>query len=69
MIQELMDLFLDEVLIEELDGRKGVKDGADFIQYPYPSQAGQYLLSAPNNVETISLSGKGFIGYYTGKSI
>jgi hypothetical protein len=46
MIQELMDLFLDEVLIEELDGRKGVKDGADFIQYPYPSQAGQYLLSA-----------------------
>jgi hypothetical protein len=29
-----------------MDG-KGVKDGADFIQYPYPSQAGQYLLSAP----------------------
>jgi hypothetical protein len=55
-----------EVVIEELNGPGGVKDGADFIQYPYPSQAGQYILSAPNNVETISLSGLGFIGYYTG---
>jgi Leucine-rich repeat (LRR) protein len=55
-----------EVVIEELNGPGGVKDGADYIQYPYPNQVGQYLLSAPNNVETISLSGLGFIGYYTG---
>jgi hypothetical protein len=59
-------VFGREVLIEELNGTGGVQDGRDFIQYPYPDQVGQYTLSAPNNVETISLSGLGFIGYYTG---
>ncbi|PKH67415.1 glucan endo-1,3-beta-D-glucosidase [Flavobacterium sp. ALD4] len=59
-------VFGREVLIEELNGPGGIKVGQDFIQYPYPDQAGQYILSAPNNVETISLSGLGFIGYYVG---
>jgi hypothetical protein len=59
-------VFGREVLIEELNGPGGVKDGADYIQYPFPDQVGTYILSAPNNVETISLSGLGFIGYYIG---
>lgn len=53
-------------LIEELNGSGGVADGADIIQYPYADYSEQYTLSAPNGVETISLSGLGFIGYYTG---
>ncbi len=53
-------------LIEELNGPGGVADGADIIQYPYASYTGQYSISAPNNVETITLSGLGFIGYYVG---
>ncbi len=53
-------------LIEELNGSGGVADGADIIQYPFADYSGQFMLSAPNGVETMSLSGIGFIGYYTG---
>jgi hypothetical protein len=55
-------------LIEELSGSGGVADGADIIQYAYADYSGQYTLSAPNSVETMSLSGLGFIGYYIGGS-
>jgi hypothetical protein len=59
-------VFGRKVLIEELNGKGGVADGDDIIQYPFTNNAGQYTLTAPNGVETITLSGKGFIGYYTG---
>jgi hypothetical protein len=54
-------------VIEELNGPGGVKDeNDDFISYPYASYVGQYILTAPNDVEMIKVSGLGFIGYYTG---
>lgn len=53
-------------LIEQLNGPGGVADGADITKYPYATYTKQYTLSAPNGVETITLSGLGFIGYYTG---
>ncbi len=59
-------VFGRKVLIEELNGPGGVADGADILQYPYASYSGQYILTAPNSVETITLTGLGFIGYYIG---
>lgn len=59
-------VFGRKVLIEQLNGPGGVADGDDIIQYPFTNNAGQYTLTAPSGVETISLSGKGFIGYYIG---
>lgn len=59
-------VFGRKVLIEQLNGPGGVADGDDIIQYPYTNKTGQYILTAPSGVETMSLSGTGFIGYYTG---
>jgi hypothetical protein len=59
-------VFGRKIVIEELNGPGGTADGADILQYPYSSYSGQYILTAPNGVETISLTGLGFIGYYTG---
>ena len=44
----------------------GTVDGADILNYVYPDYTGSYTLTAPGGIETISLSGNGFIGYYTG---
>ena len=44
----------------------GTLDGADFLNYVYADYTGSYSLTAPAGVETINLSGKSFIGYYTG---
>lgn len=60
------NVFGRKTLIEQLNGPGGIADGDDVIQYPFASYSGQYILTAPNGVETITLSGKGFIGYYTG---
>ncbi len=59
-------VFGRKVLIEQLNGPGGVAVGDDIIQYPYTNNTGLYTITAPNKVETISLSGKGFIGYYIG---
>lgn len=59
-------VFGRKTLIEELNGPGGISDGDDIIQYPFTNNAGQYTLTAPSGVETITLSGKGFIGYYIG---
>jgi len=61
-------VFGRKVLIEQLNGPGGVADGDDIVQYPFASYSGQYTLSAPNGVETLTLSGNSFIGYYTGGS-
>ncbi|WP_310559500.1 glucan endo-1,3-beta-D-glucosidase [Flavobacterium sp.] len=61
-------VFGRKVLIEQLNGPGGTADGDDILQYPLATNSGKYTLSAPNGVETITLSGKGFIGYYTGGS-
>ena len=53
-------------LIEELNGPGGTANGDDIEMYPYASYTGIWSLSAPAGIETISLSGLGFMGYYIG---
>ncbi len=59
-------VFGRKVLIEQLNGVGGTADENDILHYPYATYSGQYILIAPNDVETISISGLGFIGYYIG---
>lgn len=53
-------------LIQELGGSGGEAEGADIINYSFDDYQATWSLSAPNGQETISLSGIGFFGYYTG---
>lgn len=46
----------------------GTVDGADVLNFAYADYTESFTLTAPGGVETISLSGIGFIGYYTGGS-
>ncbi|MBJ7881110.1 glycoside hydrolase family 16 protein [Gelidibacter salicanalis] len=55
-------------LIDELNGPGGTADGDDIFNYPYNDYTNNYQISAPGGAETITLSGTGFIGYYTGGS-
>ena len=59
-------VFGREVLIDELGSTGGTQDGADILNLPLDDYSGLWTLSAPGGVETISLSGTGFIGYYIG---
>ncbi len=60
-------VFGREVLIAEIGGPgDGTQDGADILNYTYPSYTAQWTLTAPGGVETLTLSGTGFIGYYIG---
>lgn len=54
-------------LINELGGTgSGTVNNADVENYPYEDFDVTWQLIAPGGNETISLSGVGFIGYYTG---
>ena len=56
-------------LIDELNGSgAGTADGADILNYPYNDYSETWQISAPGGVETITLGGIGFIGYYVGGS-
>jgi hypothetical protein len=44
----------------------GTVNGADIENYAFGDYAENMTLTAPGGVETISLTGTGFIGYYTG---
>jgi len=59
-------VFGREVLIDELGGSGGIVNGADIEQYVFGSYDANYSLTAPGAVETINLSGLGFVGYYAG---
>jgi hypothetical protein len=59
-------VFGREILIDELGGSGGTQDGADILNYILSDYQEQHALSAPGGVETISLTGLGFIGYYVG---
>lgn len=62
-------VFGREVLINELNGPgAGEADGADVINYPYSDYSEQWFLTAPGGVETLNLTGIGFLGYYIGGS-
>jgi len=54
--------------IEDLGGSGGTPNGADLENLPYNDFNETWALIAPGGVETITLSGNGFIGYYTGGS-
>lgn len=53
-------------LIDELGSHNEPANGADIENYPYNDYSENWVLIAPGGVETISLSGLAFIGYYTG---
>jgi hypothetical protein len=60
-------VFGREVLIDELGGvGAGVANGADIENYPYSDYTAQWFLTGPGGVETINLTGIGFLGYYIG---
>lgn len=60
-------VFGRENLINELSGiGGGTQNGADILNYPLNDYSENWGLIAPAGVETITLTGKGFIGYYTG---
>ncbi|WP_400074925.1 glucan endo-1,3-beta-D-glucosidase [Winogradskyella sp. R77965] len=60
-------VFGREVLINELNGSgEGTANGADIENYPYSDYTAQWFLTAPGDVETLSLTGIGFLGYYIG---
>lgn len=57
----------DPHIVNELGpNTSGTVDGADILNYAYADYTGTYSLTAPAGVETINLSAKSFIGYYTG---
>lgn len=54
-------------LIDELGGTGvGTANGADIENYPYDDYAAQWFLTGPGGVETLNLTGIGFLGYYIG---
>ena len=60
-------VFGREVLVNELGGvGGGEQDGADILNYVYEDYSETWSLTAPGGVETLNLSGIGFLGYYIG---
>jgi len=53
-------------LIDEIGSGGGTVNGDDVENYPLDDNTGSWSLSAPGGVETLSLSGLGFVGYYIG---
>jgi len=54
--------------IEDLGGSGGTVNGADLENLPFNDFSEAWALIAPGGVETITLTGNGFMGYYTGGS-
>ncbi|OZV67218.1 glucan endo-1,3-beta-D-glucosidase [Winogradskyella aurantia] len=60
-------VFGREVLIDELNGPgSGTSNGADIENYPYSDYSESWFITGPGGVETLNLTGIGFLGYYTG---
>lgn len=60
-------VFGREVLVNELGGvGGGEQDGADILNYVYEDYNEQWALTAPGGIETLNLTGVGFLGYYVG---
>lgn len=56
----------DPYIVNDLGATSAPVNGADIENYPFNDYSERWSLSAPAGVETISLTGNGFIGYYTG---
>ncbi|MEN8885255.1 MAG: glucan endo-1,3-beta-D-glucosidase [Winogradskyella sp.] len=60
-------VFGREVLIDQLNGgAPGNANGADIENYPFSDYNEQWFITAPGGVETLNLTGIGFLGYYVG---
>ncbi len=62
-------VFGRENLIDELNGpapQDATVNGADLENYPYSDYSEQWFLTGPGGVETLNLTGIGFLGYYVG---
>ncbi|QWX82835.1 glycoside hydrolase family 16 protein [Cellulophaga sp. HaHaR_3_176] len=53
-------------LVDELGAHNEEPNGSDIENYPYADYSNQWTLSAPDGLETLSLGGTAFLGYYTG---
>ncbi len=53
-------------LIDELGPHSETPNGADIENYPLQDYSESWIITAPGGVETLSLTGTGFMGYYTG---
>lgn len=60
-------VFGRDPLINELGSSGGTVNGADIENLPFDDYSEQWQLTAPGGVETLSLTGLGFIGYYIGE--
>ncbi len=62
------DIFGRDPLIYNDLGNSGAGtiDGADVLNFPWDDYNENWFLTAPGGVETLNLTGDGFIGYYTG---
>lgn len=56
----------DPHIVDDLGPTSIAPNGADIANYEYADYTANWILTAPAGVETISLSGSAFIGYYTG---
>ncbi|MFH4963838.1 glucan endo-1,3-beta-D-glucosidase [Gaetbulibacter sp. M235] len=59
-------VFGRDPLINELGGSGGTVEGADVQNYIFNDYSAQWILTAPGGVETLSLTGLAFVGYYAG---
>ena len=59
-------VFGREPLITELGPHSETPNGADIENYPLDGYTAQWTLTAPGEIETLSLTGTAFMGYYTG---
>lgn len=59
-------VFGRDPLINELGPHNETPNGADIENYPYQDYSESWVITAPGGIETINLTGLGFIGYYTG---
>ena len=53
-------------LVDQLGASGGEVSGADVLNVPFTDYTENWSISAPGGVETINLTGIGFIGYYIG---
>jgi len=60
------DVFGRNVLIDELGGTGGTANGDDIENLPFNDYSENWFLTAPSGLETLTITGLGFIGYYTG---
>jgi len=56
----------DPYIVDDLGPTNIETNGADYENYVYSDYLESYSLTAPGGIETINLTGIGYIGYYTG---